>query len=215
MSSPDSLVSYESFNEDDRSHTIRRHRSSACLGRRQTTSNNEPTHAHPFAQRASHHQQPRASLIATPSRRDGRVSARYAPEADTEFKYVGSIEQYGWKPGQVPLFLEWYPEKLDRRSSRKFFESGKEYIIGRAPTCDIFFQNSDAESGISGQHLTIKVPIAFIGVVADRRPFWYLGPLIEFTCGLRTDRRMELMSMESELCVVSRCNYVQMTMSLF
>ena len=156
MSTPDSLISYESFNEDH-SHTIKRHRSSACLGRKQNGSNGT-THAHPFAQRASHQQLPRASLIATPSRRNERVQTRYTPEADTEFKYVGSIEQYGWKPGQVPLFLEWYPEKLDRRSSLKFFESGKEYVIGRAPSCDIFFQNPDAESGISGQHLKIKVP---------------------------------------------------------
>ena len=162
MSSRDSLISYESFNDDDQSHTIRRHRSSACLGQRNTTSNG-PTHAHPFARRASHYPQPRASLITTPSRRDERVPARYAPEADTEFKYVGSIEQYGWKQGQVPLFLEWYPEKLDRRSSLKFFESGREYVIGRAPTCDIFLKNSDVESGISAQHLKIKVPLLLKG----------------------------------------------------
>jgi len=94
----------------------------------------------------------------TPSSpRRERVAGRLAREPDTDFKYVGSIEEFGWKQGQIPLFLEWFPEKLDRRSVLKFFESGREYIIGRAPNCDIYFQNAEPDSGISSQHLKIKV----------------------------------------------------------
>ena len=214
MSSPDSAISYESLNEDH-SHTIRRHRSSACLGRRQTSANG-PTHAYPFAQRASHQQHPRAPLITSPSGQDERVQTRYYnPEADTDFKFVGSIEEKGWKPGQVPLRIEWYPEKLDRRSFLKFFESGKEYVIGRAPSCDIFIQSPDAESGISGQHMSIKVPTSSSRGVADCRLFWCQGRLIGFMCGSWTDRPMGLMSMESRFSRGCQCNFVQMTISIF
>ena len=101
---------------------------------------------------------PHPAISSNSSSRDSRVSGHLSRgQPDTEFKFVGSIEQFGWKAGQVPLFLEWYPEKLDRRSTLKFFESGREYAIGRSPSCDIFFQNSDPDSGISAQHLKIKV----------------------------------------------------------
>lgn len=153
MPTPESIVHLESLREET-SHTVRKHRS-AVLPRCQ--SSNNTTQAHPHAQRASPHQspRPRPNIIHSPTNRDARVSRQ--PTEDTDFKYIGSIEQYGWKAGQVPLFLEWYPEKLDRRSSLKFFENGKEYIFGRSPACDIFFQNCESDSGISAQHLKIKV----------------------------------------------------------
>jgi hypothetical protein len=91
------------------------------------------------------------------SPRKERVAGRLAP--DTDFKNVGSIEKFGWKQGQVPLVLEWFPEKLDRRSVWKFFENGREYVVGRDATCDIFFQNAEPDSGISSKHLKIKVPL--------------------------------------------------------
>jgi len=158
MSSSESLVSYESFQEEAQ-HTIRRHKSSACIGSRRQSIPNITNHVHPYAQRGSH-QRPQQSVIrSNSSSRHDRVSTYSSREqSDTEFKYVGSIEQYGWKAGQVPLFLEWYPEKLDRRSTLKFFESGREYTVGRSPSCDIFLQNLDHDSGISAQHLKIKVP---------------------------------------------------------
>jgi hypothetical protein len=53
--------------------------------------------------------------------------------------------------------LEWFPEKLDRRSSLKFFESGREYTMGRSPNCNFFFTNTEVDSGISALHLKIKV----------------------------------------------------------
>jgi hypothetical protein len=157
MSTPESIVQLESLREET-SHTVRKHRS-AVLPRRQ--SSNNTTQAHPYAQRASPHQspRPRPSIITSPTNRDARISRQRTE--DTDFKYIGSIEQYGWKAGQVPLFLEWYPEKLDRRSTLKFFENGKEYVIGRSPACDIFFQNSEPDSGISAQHLKIKVQSLF------------------------------------------------------
>jgi hypothetical protein len=87
--------------------------------------------------------------VAGPSRGTAR------PE--TDFKYVGPSEQSGWMPGHVPLFLQWFPEQLDPRSMVKFLENGREYVVGRAPTSDFFLQNLAADSGISGQHLKIKV----------------------------------------------------------
>ena len=158
MSSSDSLVSYESFQEEAQ-RTIRRHKSSACIGSRRQSISSITSHVHPYAQdktprRPRHHR----AISSNSSSRDDRVSGHLPrSQQDTEFKYVGSIEQYGWKAGQVPLFLEWYPEKLDRRSTLKFFESGREYVIGRSPSCDIFFQNSEPDSGISAQHLKLKV----------------------------------------------------------
>ena len=160
MSSPESLVSYESF-KDEVHHTIRRHKSSACLGGRRRTSNLSTTnHAFPYACRASHYKPQQSTHCSNTSSGDERVSARPNGEASsTEFTYVGSMERGGWKAGQVPLILEWYPEKLDRRSTHKFFESGREYVIGRSPACDIYFQNAEPDSGISAQHLKIKVPL--------------------------------------------------------
>jgi hypothetical protein len=158
MSSSDSLVSYESFQEEAQ-RTIRRHKSSACIGSRRQSIPSATTHVHPYAQ----HRTPRRPLhpaisSSNSSNRDDRVSVHLSRgQPDTDFKYAGSIEECGWKAGQVPLFLEWYPEKLDRRSTLKFFESGREYTIGRSPSCDIFFQNSEPDSGISAQHLKIKV----------------------------------------------------------
>jgi hypothetical protein len=149
MSFADSLVSYQSY-RDDPDSTMRPHAASTCPVNQSTSSFDIPVH--PVARRPqqtveSHAQIPNDIPLGRPHRE----------EPDTGFYYHGSIEQYGWKPGQVPLFLEWYPEKLDRRSSLKFFENGKEYIIGRSNTCDIFFQNSEHDSGISAQHLKIKV----------------------------------------------------------
>lgn len=144
MTSSESLADYESIHEEGH-RTIRKYTNHA---------------QHPYAQRRStqrpHHHPP--AIVSNSSSRGDRVSGHTSlGKADTEFKYVGSIEQYGWKSGQVPLFLEWYPEKLDRRSNLKFFESGREYTVGRSPSCDIFFQNSEPDSGISAQHLKIKV----------------------------------------------------------
>lgn len=157
MSSSDSLVSYESFQEEAQP-TIRRHKSSACIGSRCLSIPSISSHLHPSTQ----HRTPRSphypAVSSNSSSREERVSSHVTScQPDTEFKYVGSIEKHGWKAGQVPLFLEWYPEKLDRRSTLKFFESGREYAIGRSPSCDIFFQNSEPDSGISAQHLKIKV----------------------------------------------------------
>ena len=156
MSSSDSLVSYESFQEEAQG-TIRRHRSSACIDSRHRSIPSISSHVHPYAQHRTLRRPHHPATSSNSSSRDERVSGQLPPgQPDTEFKYVGSIEEHGWKAGQVPLFLEWYPEKLDRRSTLKFFESGREYAIGRSPSCDIFFQNS-ADSGISAQHLKIKV----------------------------------------------------------
>jgi len=119
-----------------------------------------------------------------------RVAGRLDP--DTDFKYVGSIEECGWKPGQVPLFLEWYPKKLDRRGMLKFFESGREYVVGRASTCDIYFQNAEPDSGISSEHLKIKVYL----ISATRltfRPSCVLDQSIESMFGLPICRRTALM----------------------
>jgi len=143
------------------------HKSSARMcGRRRASNFSYPSHetnisapnrALPYAYRASpHHPRIPRRLSTWPSRDEHAAGAQDALP-HTEFAYVGSIQEYGWKPGQVPLFLEWYPEKLDRRSTLKFFESGREYVFGRAPTCDIFFQNAEADSGISAKHLKIKV----------------------------------------------------------
>ena len=208
MSTPESLVHLESLREET-SHTVRRHRS-AVLPRRQ--SSNPTIQAHPYAQRSpqlSH--RPRPSIISSPNRNSARVSR--TPTEDTDFKYVGSIEQYGWKQGQVPLFLEWYPEKLDRRSTLKFFESGREYVIGRSPVCDIFFQNSEPDSGISAQHLKIKV--ALFKVMSNDRRCWFLDRLIMYLSGLPINRPMELTSMGKEFLGVKHGSYRPMTMSLY
>jgi hypothetical protein len=158
MSSSESLASYESFQEEAQ-RTIRRYKSSACIGSRHQSIPNTTNYVHPYAQRGSY-ERPHQSVIRSnsSSRHDLVSTSSSRGQSDTEFKYVGSIEQYDWKAGQVPLFLEWFPEKLDRRSTLKFFESGGEYTVGRSPSCDIFFQNSDPDSGISAQHLKIKVP---------------------------------------------------------
>ena len=157
MSSSDSLVSYESFQQEAQP-TIRRHKSSACIGSHSPSIPSISSHVHRYAQHRAPRRPHHPAIPSSPSSREERVASHLTRgQPDTEFKYVGSIEQYGWKAGQVPLFLEWYPEKLDRRSSLKFFESGREYAIGRSPSCDIFFQNSEPDSGISAQHLKIKV----------------------------------------------------------
>lgn len=154
MSSSESLASYESF-QDDAQRTIRRHKSSACVGSCRQSIPSISSHPRLNAYDTPHIR-PRPAAISSSS--SSRVSWHLLlGQHDTEFKYVGCIEQFGWKAGQVPLFLEWYPEKLDRRSSLKFFESGREYTIGRSPSCDIFLQNSEPDFGISAQHLKIKV----------------------------------------------------------
>lgn len=164
MSSSDSLGSAESFDEDVQP-TLRRHNSSACVGASHQSSLSLADHPRPNACRGSQHRSHRPSITSNSSRRSERhpAASPFPRLVDTEFKYMGSIEQHGWKPGQVPLFLEWYPEKLDRRSTLKFFENGREYVIGRSPSCDIFFQNMEPDSGVSGQHLSIKVLYFEIG----------------------------------------------------
>jgi hypothetical protein len=92
------------------------------------------------------------------AKRDPRVAA--APVC-TQFNYMGSAEQRGWEPGHVPLFLKWFPEKFDRLSNLEFFESGREYSMGRSPNCDFFFKNTEADCGISALHLKMKVPNHF------------------------------------------------------
>jgi hypothetical protein len=94
-------------------------------------------------------QTPRAQRVARPRPDETRV--------ETSFMFVGNLELSGWQAGQVPIFLEWFPEKLDRRSEFKFFESGMEYTVGRARTCDIYLQGLEPGSGISSTHLKIKV----------------------------------------------------------
>ena len=84
-----------------------------------------------------------------------------SPVLQTQFTYMGSAEQRGWESGHVPLFLKWFPENLDRRSNFKFFQSGREYSMGRSPNCDFFFKNTEEDSGISELHLKIKVPNHF------------------------------------------------------
>jgi FHA domain len=156
MSLVDSVVSYQSY-RDDSETTIRPNAAPTCP-LNQSTSSSIPEVRRPHAYRpqpSQPHHHIGESHAQIPN--DHSLGRPHREVPDTGFYYHGSIEQYGWKPGQVPLFLEWYPEKLDRRSKTKFFESGKEYIIGRSPSCDIFFQNSEHDSGISAQHLKIKV----------------------------------------------------------
>ena len=153
MSSTESSVSYESFREDAPPATVRRHKS--CLLNRNRSAPNASSGVHPGAIRTPRHFSCPSAIMSPSSPRRERVAGRLKP--DTDFKYVGSIEGSGWKRGQVPLVLEWYPEKLDRRSMLKFLESGREYVVGLDPICDIFFQTTDPDSGISGQHLKIKV----------------------------------------------------------
>jgi len=111
--------------------------------------------ARPDAHYALPNQLQRSDFLSqSPTRVASRIPKLPPP---TDFEYVGSIEGSGWKPGHVPLFLEWYPENLDRRSVCKFFESGRKYTVGRSPACDFYFPNCEYDSGISGNHLTIKV----------------------------------------------------------
>lgn len=150
----------------------RLHKSSARLGGRRRASNfsypsretnlSAQNRALPYAYRASprHPRIPRR--LSTWPGRDEHLPGVDEVLPHTEFAYFGSVQDYGWRAGQVPLFLEWYPEKLDRRSTLKFFESGREYIFGRSPTCDIFFRNAEADSGISAKHLKIKVPFPLV-----------------------------------------------------
>ena len=155
MSSSETLVSQD----EGPTHTVRRHKSTACIANRRQPKSPVMHHPHPNAYRASLHPQHQPAVFATPSNRGARVAAAPVRTAqpDTQFKYMGSAEQRGWEPGQVPLFLEWFPEKLDRRSSLKFFESGREYTMGRSPKCNLFFTNTEVDSGISALHLKIKV----------------------------------------------------------
>jgi len=155
MSSSETLISQD----EGATHTIRRHKSTACIANRRQPKSPVMHHPHPNAYRASLHPQHQPAVFATPSNRGARVAAAPVRTAqpDTQFKYMGSAEQRGWEPGQVPLFLEWFPEKLDRRSSLKFFESGREYTMGRSPKCNLFFTNTEVDSGISALHLKIKV----------------------------------------------------------
>jgi hypothetical protein len=154
MSSSETLISQD----EGATHTVRRHKSTACITNRRQPKSPVMHHVHPNAYRASLHPQHQPAVFATPSKRAARVPAPMrTAQPDTQFKYIGSAEQRGWEPGQVPLFLEWFPEKLDRRSSLKFFESGREYTMGRSPHCDFFFMNTEADSGISAMHLKIKV----------------------------------------------------------
>src|SRR5436305_10591809 len=96
------------FNHEEaqQERTVRRHKSSACINGRLSipaiTANGSPNANHTTSR--GHH---RASILSGSSTRDERVSGLVSREQDTEFKYVGSIEQYGWKTAQVPLFLEW------------------------------------------------------------------------------------------------------------
>jgi hypothetical protein len=101
---------------------------------------------------------------ALPRTAPGRLPPLVAKKAPvrTEFTYMGSAEQGGWGNG-LPLLVKWlpHPERLDPRSNYKFFESGREYTMGRSPNCDIFFKNTEADPGISALHLKIKVPKHF------------------------------------------------------
>jgi hypothetical protein len=156
MSSSETLVSQD----EGTPHIVRRHKSTACIANRRQPKSPVMHHAHPNAYRANLHPQHQPAMSATPSRRAARVASSVCTaQPDTQFKYIGSAQQRGWEPGQVPLFLEWFPEKLDRRSNFKFFESGREYTMGRSPKCDFFFKNTEADSGISALHLKIKVHI--------------------------------------------------------
>jgi len=153
MFSTESSASDESFHEDAPPATVRRHKS--CLLNRNPPGPNISSGVRPGAIRTPRHSSCPSAIMSPSSPRRERVAGRLTP--DTDFKYVGSIEESGWEPGQVPLFLHWYPAKLDRRSMLKFLESGREYILGLDPICDIFFQTTDPNSGISGQHLKLKV----------------------------------------------------------
>src|SRR5579859_2569124 len=154
MSRSDPVVSYESSRND--ATIIRPHPVTARQPLRSKTSlpNNLRSASGDASYAVNGHARQDVDGATVP------VSNEYAylqREEDTGFQYHVNPEKYGWKPGQVPLFLEWYPEKLDRRSHLKFFESGKEYLMGRSPACDFFFPNSEPDSKISGQHLKLKV----------------------------------------------------------
>src|SRR5271154_4689844 len=171
------MLAIEFVNEEAQAErTVRRHKSSACINPRRQSPNAITADGSPNVNHTTRRRPHRASILSGSSRRDERVSglmSRRQPE--TDFKFVGSIEQYGWKAGQVPLLLEWFPEKLDRRSPLKFFESGKEYLIGRDPSCDIYFQNCEPDSGISGKHLKIKVASPhFLRLGLTCRLLWFL-----------------------------------------
>ena len=154
MSSADSQIPRESPHEGAE-RTVGRRRSTAYLGERRQSNYSTVKIAHPYVHKESH---PDPLHDFNLSGQHERVSDRLLNEQpDTNFKYVGSIEQYGWKPGQIPLFLHWYPEKLDRRSALKFFENGEEYTFGLSRRCDFFFENCEPDCGISAQHLKIKV----------------------------------------------------------
>jgi hypothetical protein len=154
MSFADSIISYQSYRDDE--STIRANASTVPINQPVAANVNDIHRPHAHRAQPGHpHHHVVESHAQIPE--DAPLGRPHREEPDTGFYYHGSNEEIGWKPGHVPLFLEWYPEKLDRRSTLKFFEYGKEYIIGRSPQCDIFFQNSEHDSGISAQHLKIKV----------------------------------------------------------
>jgi len=157
------------------------------------------------------------NLSQSPSRgaRVANRSLKLPPP--TDFEYVGSIEASGWKPGQVPLFLEWYPENLDRRSVCKFFESGREYTMGRSPACDFYFPNCEYDSGISGNHLTIKVPEQpnlQSWTMLIHRQLWFVVNSIEFMSRSLTTLRMGHTLITFESLKTKPINYHLVTMSL-
>jgi len=123
-------------------------------------------HARPNALRTNLHPQHQQAAFATPSKRATRVAAPVCTaQPDTQFKYTGSAEERGWGPGKVPLFLEFFPEKLDWRTSLEFLDSGREYTMGRSPNCDFFFKNTEVDSGISAMHLKIEVRLKILAVM--------------------------------------------------
>ena len=153
MSSSDTLVSY-----DEGPHTLRRHKSTACIANRRQPKSPVLYHAHPNAYPAAPRPQPQAAVVSNPSKRGSFVAPSVCEaQQDTQFKYIGSAEKRGWAPGIVPIFLVWFPESFGSRSNFEFFESGREYTMGRSPNCDFFVKNAEKDSAISAEHLRIKV----------------------------------------------------------